>query len=721
MTMFHVAVMAAAAATANAAKTHATKTEVDSQQKYSLPVDSTSIRRLLVFGKMRLFGHHDIYDVFAGSDGCDYWFGLVFGCALLWISILVATVGLAASINRYSDRKKACPTNGNNRWPWRRSQRVPVDNAATLAAQQPIASLSPTSATTGTATSQGYDDDDDVGEKKHGSPNENNAKPHVDNGDDAAFFQVSAFGTSNDEALRRAMLVVCCLVNFAFTIVFVIKGLSLAQSTVEVVHSSSLGLGWLLQRTRQLIELHLAPMLVSVKLVRGGIEQQLRDANTTSYCRNDVNLTIGGTALSASVVADQIQQQAGTIREYLVSLDERLEELNVFDLLQQIDMAAAINVNLQHHMASIQFTDFYKLFMYIPFAIMPIVVLAGSCILTKPVVNEISTDERDFSANSKTCNTGKYFYRNRVAVHKCVTLSVFGILVALYWVMMLALMVAAGVNSDFCVPSGAMTDGDNIDPEETILRSMLLHGQGRDSMSYNAINYYTSLCTDGTSPLDFLPGLIPILAEAQLALKQLVPMVWAEASFHEMALYCNNPDLSSSLEDLVLSLQHLVDASLIVTAKALDLGSCRRIVPLYVQTVHDGACNLLPLALFWILSSILIMAVTGLIAIVVIPRPALSSGDPPESTAPMTDEIISSRRFEIATRFDNIITATGNDDGGCERSTKTWGAEIEETIHRVDNDLTSLRDNEFVSNDRGSGSHMRPNSAGRGVCRCMHG
>jgi len=47
--------------------------------------------------------------------------------------------------------------------------------------------------------------------------------------------------------------------------------------------------------------------------------------------------------------------------------------------------------------------------------------------------------------------------------------------------------------------------------------------------------------------------------------------------------------------------------------RALDLLSCRRIVPLYTETVYEGMCTYSPQAVFWVFSSCVVMGFFGML------------------------------------------------------------------------------------------------------------
>lgn len=137
---------------------------------------------------------------------------------------------------------------------------------------------------------------------------------------------------------------------------------------------------------------------------------------------------------------------------------------------------------------------------------------------------------------------------------------------------------AAGVNSDFCLPGGT----SSASPDENVVGIMLAEGYKEDDFELQMVRYFVEQCTSEENPFAPLSAYLPELKDIQFVLDEVVTFLRDGGRLAELSLYCNREfnalDLQIDNMNVILA---VLDDSL---TRLLDLVSCHRIVPIYTDT-----------------------------------------------------------------------------------------------------------------------------------------
>jgi len=312
----------------------------------------------------------------------------------------------------------------------------------------------------------------------------------------------------------------------------------------------------------------------------------------------------------ATAALAQLEQVGGLLNGTIYSLEDTVR--------QSRDLSGYVSQQLNR----IDLTDWRALLVLIPYSIVPALLMAGALMAMF-----------DSTIDWYMCTINWFL------------LPIFVILVALAWVVSAVMIIAAGMNGDFCLPGGRIDASNPANPPDlTVLGILAEQGYDLQSIEYQIMVYFVSQCRAGNDPFLFLREALPQLVSSPSkffffvvaktyeqsahdfsvshflsqsvtseSVNQVGGLLMSPVALNELALYCNRD--FAGLEALISNMETLLGILASSITDALDLLSCRRIVPLYTDTVYQGMCTYSPQAVFWFFSSALVMAVMGMIMI----------------------------------------------------------------------------------------------------------
>lgn len=137
---------------------------------------------------------------------------------------------------------------------------------------------------------------------------------------------------------------------------------------------------------------------------------------------------------------------------------------------------------------------------------------------------------------------------------------------------------AAGANSDFCLPGG----DSSASPDENVVGIMLAEGYEEEDFELQLVRYFVEQCTSDENPFAPLRDYLPEMKDNQFALNEVVKFLRDGGRLAELSLYCNREfhALDKQIDNMNVILTVLIDS----LTRLLDLVSCQRIVPIYTDT-----------------------------------------------------------------------------------------------------------------------------------------
>mmetsp|Transcript_39240 Transcript_39240/g.102730 ORF Transcript_39240/g.102730 Transcript_39240/m.102730 type:complete len:236 (+) Transcript_39240:1-708(+) len=163
------------------------------------------------------------------------------------------------------------------------------------------------------------------------------------------------------------------------------------------------------------------------------------------------------------------------------------------------------------------------------------------------------------------------------------------------------------MNSDFCLPGG------RVDTPDASVYSILHELGYNNTYVYDVVAYFVDQCRDGQDPFAPLKQFSPELNTASDSISQLQGSFIDEAIIEELSLYCSRD--FTPVSEVILSMDELLRNLQTSLQRALNLLSCELIVPIYTSTVYDGVCTYSITAVYWVFSSSIVLAFSGMMMI----------------------------------------------------------------------------------------------------------
>ena len=302
------------------------------------------------------------------------------------------------------------------------------------------------------------------------------------------------------EATRnRIIFLISGLVVIVFSILLVTKGLTQLQTTVDTVHESSVAMEGITSETRTVILDGLRGVRSRAESVRLTLLQEL---SLEVFCPADVSM-------ENSQVGRDVREQVDAAVDLLDELEdfqeERLRDLETA-LLKVED--AALEVEEQTDQTDL--LGWKTTILIIPYTIIAAVLMAATVMAFFDV---------SFAGLNTVIN---YFLLPTFIVMTCGACAVAGISA-----------IAAGMNSDFCLPGG----DSSASPDENIIAIMRAEGYTDNDYELRMVRFYVEQCTSEDDPFDTLRAYLPDmvrLARSSCTSKS----SWNPLLSHIVCLFC---------------------------------------------------------------------------------------------------------------------------------------------------------------------------------------
>jgi len=372
----------------------------------------------------------------------------------------------------------------------------------------------------------------------------------------------------------RCIFIFSAIICITFASLMVTQGLTNLQNSVNTIHDNSVKLNGLADDVRTVIQEGMLDLRDTAGQIRGVLETQLSAEN---FCPADPNI-------EDSQFGKELRLQADDVVSLLRELEDfRESELN--DLKDAMDTIFDGSEEINNEAGDIDLTDWEALIVLIPYTIFPALMIVAALF----AFFDVPMDRY-------------HFFISWFVLPVFILMT----LVAIVWAG--AMAIAAGVNSDFCLPGGR----DDSSPDDNIRAILNIEGYDTDSFSYKVADWYISQCNT-EDPLFDTRNYGPELETNRLALNDFIDQLQSSGQIDGLAVYCNRDFYE--LDVLLGSMKSIVDVLIISLERVLDLAQCGRIIPLYTNVMYDAGCSYSPKAVFWVFWCTLILAFFGMIMI----------------------------------------------------------------------------------------------------------
>lgn len=367
----------------------------------------------------------------------------------------------------------------------------------------------------------------------------------------------------------------CGIIFVTFSILLVTQGLSRLQTTIDVLQDSTSEVNRLSSDAVDILENGFLKAGAIATTVRDEIELQLDGG---AFCPNDPSL-------ENSLEGKQFRTEAMAAVGQLDQLGDFMAS-NIGQLLDPLQRTIAETAYFESKIAPIDLTDWRAMLALIPYTIVPALLMGGVLMALF-----------DVSLPGYIC------------VLNWVLLPLFVLLVILAWVVASGMIVAGGMNGDFCLPGGYYEGNP---PDGTIRNIMAALGYNLNSTEYEIVDFYISQCRQD-DPFGFVESAEPQLLQAQSKIVDLAKLFANPTLLSALSLYCNRD--YTDLQQLVSNMDSLIALLMDSVLRTMDLIDCDRIVPLYTATVYGGMCTYAPSAVFWVFACCLLLGLSGMLMI----------------------------------------------------------------------------------------------------------
>lgn len=372
----------------------------------------------------------------------------------------------------------------------------------------------------------------------------------------------------------RLIFILCGLTCITFGFLLVTMGVTNLQTTVNTIDDRAYDLNQLAEGTVVLIRRGMRNLNTGASAVRNVIVTEM--GNDTAFCPSDPSL-------SNSQIARELQESKDKVIEMLDQLDDFQDGI-LGDLESSMKVIADGTGEVMKHTSDFDMNDWQSLIVVIPYTVIPSFLIVAALLAMF-----------DVSSRRYSCFINWFI------------LPIFIIMTTVAFVIAASMSIAAGVNSDFCLPGGR-PDGS---PDETILAIMEQKQYNKSSIEYRVASYYISQC-DGSveDPWLEIRQYGPELDESIVSMTSLLTNLTNNDILDVLAVYCNrNFDL---FEPVIMAMIDIVTILKTTQSAVLDIARCGRLIPLYTDTTYKAGCEYAPSAVFWVFYSSLILGVFGM-------------------------------------------------------------------------------------------------------------
>ena len=274
----------------------------------------------------------------------------------------------------------------------------------------------------------------------------------------------------------RVLFLVSGVVVIVFSILFVTRGLTKLQTTVDTVHDSSLVTQQITTEGRVIIDVGLREFRSKATSVRTTL---LNELNRDIFCPADPSLQNSAVARDIRPHLDNALEALGEMEGFQ---DETLAEFE--EALLDIEDSAN---DVEETADDTDLIGWEAMIVVMPYTIITALLMAAAIMAAF-----------DVEIGVLSCWI-KWFL-----------LPLFILITSFVCCLAFLTAMAAGANSDFCLPNG----DENGSPDENVPRIMLADGYKEDDYDFRMIRYFSSQCTHEDNPFEPLQEYLPSMVRA---------------------------------------------------------------------------------------------------------------------------------------------------------------------------------------------------------------
>ena len=299
----------------------------------------------------------------------------------------------------------------------------------------------------------------------------------------------------------RIIFVMLCVLVFVLAVLFMTQGLQRLQETFDTYHSTAVRVEDITEQGQALLDQGIEAVRDTIAVIRTVLDQE---SIAESFCPGvDIYQDVpgfAGTALSQVDRARDAFDQVGVARD-AVDLVEDYIDGEVQDISSRLDKFGQDTSNAETELDKIHLVNGWTWFIFVCYAVIPLLMIISTVLAMH---------------NRENLLLRRYTRFVAWPVFIILTLSLVATLVAL--------PVAGGVNSDFCLPMG-----EGSSPDDLIFEVLQREGLAPGSFTYVTADFYIrQQCQDGEDPLDQVNFYLGEL----VCLQVLVVLLWKALRSH---------------------------------------------------------------------------------------------------------------------------------------------------------------------------------------------
>lgn len=377
--------------------------------------------------------------------------------------------------------------------------------------------------------------------------------------------------------IGRLTLCVGAWTMIVATIVLITKGLTEMQALSDTVGFTADEI--------QMIEREVGQIVTTLQVVSAKTTP-IRD-ELVDFLKRDICPLEPG-----SDTEDQVRSVGEDTYDAMVDLDDFIEGyLN--DVESGVNQTAKFTDRIKGIVDQAQFTNNWKVTMIVfPYFIIPALILVAVCMGWFDVFSE-----------------GFYTFITWVVLPLLIIMTICAVIASGWMVIFLQ------ANTDLCMPAPENTivnilDTVELEPDSSGSESKDENGPS-DNFFYDVMVFYTHQCTK-PNPWQFLEGHYADLARGRTILGEFLRSI-EDTTLGQLSQECGHE--YGPIVELLIQLQDLITILAQTSIRALNLMSCRNIVPLYTTSLYEATCTMAPNAQTWVLACSVVIAFSGMICI----------------------------------------------------------------------------------------------------------
>ncbi len=378
--------------------------------------------------------------------------------------------------------------------------------------------------------------------------------------------------------IGRMTLSVSAWMMIVATIVLITKGLTEMQILSDTVDTTNYDIIVVEREIQQIVT-----TLQVVAAKAAPIRDELVDFLKRDICPLE----------PGSDTEDMVRSVGEDTYDAMVELDDFIEGY-LIDVEEGVNQTSMFTKRIESIVDQAQFTNNWKVTAIVfPYFIAPSFILVAVCMGWFDVFSE-----------------GFYTFITWVIMPLLIILTIAAIVASGWMVIFLQ------ANTDLCMPTPENTilrilDVLDLTPSATSADTSSADVGAQSSFFYDIVVFYSNQCTT-ENPWEFLEGHYADLARGRNILGEFIQSI-EDTTLAQLSQECGHE--YGPIVELLIQLQDLINLLAQTSIRALNLMSCRNIVPLYTRVVYDATCGMGPVGQTWMFVCTVAIAFFGMLTI----------------------------------------------------------------------------------------------------------